>query len=192
MDCELVSGRARGRWRSRVGPTLLRLKILLKGVLRGRFQRKDQVVSRQSTEDSGLVREAPENPLNPFMGSRQWCRLTMAQTLLAQSMVEPLQELLGEGLVEEWLNPAIASAQQAEQLRVENALAINKGSLRKITKVKTQAANQWADEHAEELAAYADMQGHDYCQNVGKDLSVIKWDEQVYGAYEWPEGDFGE
>ena len=44
----------------------------------------------------------------------------MAQTLLAQSMVEPLQELFGEG-IEEWLNPAIASAQQAEQLRVENA-----------------------------------------------------------------------
>ena len=61
-----------------------------------------------------MVREAPENPLNSFMGSRQWCRLTMAQTLLAQSMVEPLQELLGEGIVEEWLNPAIAIAQQYE------------------------------------------------------------------------------
>jgi hypothetical protein len=24
-------------------------------------------------------------------------------------------------------------------------------------------------------------------KNVGKDLSVIKWSEAAYGAYEWPE-----
>lgn len=47
------------------------------------------------------------------------------------------------------------------------------------------------DSKAAELDQYAEAQDHGYRQNVGKDLSVIKWSEAAYGAYEWPEGYFG-
>lgn len=58
------------------------------------------------------------------------------------------------------------------------------------SKVNAQEVNRWADEHSDEIEAYSDAQGHVYRQNVGKDLSVIKWDEKQYRAYEWPEGHF--
>jgi hypothetical protein len=53
--------------------------------------------------------------------------------------------------------------------------------------VKAQSVNEWVDANAAEIEAYTEAQGHGYRQNVGKDLSVIKWSEAAYGAYEWPE-----
>lgn len=103
-------------------------------------------------------------------------------------------ELIGSkkrGAAEEKLRRTIEAIQAYNKERAfEEQIAINKGSLRKITKVKAQTVNEWADEHNEQIEAYTDVQGHGYRQNVGKDLSVIKWDEGAYGSYEWPEGYF--
>ena len=60
-----------------------------------------------------------------------------------------------------------------------------------ITGGNVKRVNTWVDENAAELDHYAEAQGHGYRQNVGKDLSVIKWSEAAYGAYELPEGYFG-
>lgn len=106
----------------------------------------------------------------------------------------PNAELIGSkkrGAAEEKLRRTVEAIKEYNAGRAfDEQVAINKGSLRKITKVKAQTVNEWADEHAEEIEAYTDAQGHGYRQNVGKDLSVIKWDEAAYGSYEWPEGYF--
>ncbi|NJM84993.1 MAG: hypothetical protein HC839_01655 [Leptolyngbyaceae cyanobacterium RM2_2_21] len=107
----------------------------------------------------------------------------------------PNAELMGSrkrGGAEEKLRRTIEAIQEYNAGRqLEEQIAINKGSLRKITKVKAQSVNEWVDEHAEAIVAYSHTQGHGYRQNVGKDLSVIKWNEDAYGVYEWPEGYFG-
>ncbi|MBE7385765.1 MAG: hypothetical protein F6J95_030785 [Leptolyngbya sp. SIO1E4] len=107
----------------------------------------------------------------------------------------PNADLIGSkkrGAAEEKLRRSVEAIQSYNAGRpFEEQIAINKGSLRKITKVKAQTVNEWADEHSEEIEAYTDAQGHGYRQNVGKDLAVVKWDEAAYGAYEWPEGYFG-
>lgn len=103
----------------------------------------------------------------------------------------PNADLIGSkkrGAAEEKLRRTIEAIKAYNTDRpFEEQIAINKGSLRKITKVKAQTVNEWVDEHSEEIEAYTDAQGHGYRQNVGKDLSVIKWDEDAYGVYEWPE-----
>ena len=99
-------------------------------------------------------------------------------------------ELLGSrkrGAADEKLKRTVDAIQAYNVGRSsEEQIAINKGSLRKISKVNAQEVNRWADERSEEIEAYSDAQGHGYRQNVGKDLSVIKWDEKLYGAYKWP------
>ena len=100
-------------------------------------------------------------------------------------------ELLGSrkrGAAEEKLRRTVEAIQEYNAGReLSEQIAINKGSLRKITKVKAQSVNEWVDANAAEIEAYTEAQGHSYRQNVGKDLSVIKWSEAAYGAYEWPE-----
>lgn len=74
-------------------------------------------------------------------------------------------------------------------LPLDEQIAINSGSLRAISKVKPTTVKVWMDEHKAELEEY--NSGFNYRQNVGKDLSVVKWDESAYGAYDWPKDYFG-
>ncbi|MEO0986864.1 MAG: protelomerase family protein [Cyanobacteria bacterium J06639_14] len=105
----------------------------------------------------------------------------------------PNTELIGSrkrGAFEERLRRTVEAIQEYNAGRpFEEQIAINKGSLRKIAKGNVRAINEFVDDN-EEIEAYTDAQGHTYRQNVGKDLSVIKWSEAAYGAYEWPEGYF--
>ena len=105
----------------------------------------------------------------------------------------PNAELIGSrkrGAFEERLRRTVEAIQDYNAGRpLEEQIAINKGSLRKIAKGNVRAINEFVDDN-EEIEAYSEAQGHTYRQNVGKDLSVIKWSEEAYGAYEWPEGYF--
>ncbi|WP_346293801.1 protelomerase family protein [Sphaerothrix gracilis] len=94
------------------------------------------------------------------------------------------------GAFEERLRRSVEAIQEYNAGRpLEEQIAINAGSLRKIAKGNVQAINMWVKNN-DELEAYSAAQGHTYRQNVGKDLSVIKWNEDAYGAYEWPESYF--
>ncbi|WP_346294493.1 hypothetical protein, partial [Sphaerothrix gracilis] len=94
------------------------------------------------------------------------------------------------GAFEERLRRSVEAIQEYNAGRpLEEQIAINAGSLRKIAKGNVQAINMWVKNN-DELEAYSAAQGHTYRQNVGKDLSVVKWNEEAYGAYEWPEGYF--
>ena len=96
----------------------------------------------------------------------------MAKTLLAQSMDEQLQELFGEGTPEEWMNQAIASAQQAEQRRAENGRLKMRlqAAEKRIEDLKTQTAVELI--HIYPLATYVARCGR--CQQrslAGKGVS---------------------
>lgn len=95
-----------------------------------------------------------------------------------------------QGALEERLRRTVKAIQEYNFGRpLEEQIAINAGSLRKIAKGNARSVNEWVKDN-EEIDAYTDAQGHGYRQNVGKDLSAIKWSETAYGAYEWPEGHF--
>ncbi|MEM1307960.1 MAG: protelomerase family protein [Cyanobacteria bacterium P01_H01_bin.153] len=106
----------------------------------------------------------------------------------------PNADLIGSkrrGAFEERLRRTVEAIQEYNAGRpLEEQIAINAGSLRKIAKGNARAINEWVKGN-EAIEAYTNAQGHTYRQNVGKDLSVIKWDDQAYGAYEWPESYFG-
>ena len=95
------------------------------------------------------------------------------------------------GAAEERLRRSFEAIQQFNQGRPrEEQIAANTGSLRKLSRNFPKLTQAWCKAHDAELKGYANAQGHNYRQNVGKDLSVIKWDENTYGAYDWPEGYF--
>jgi hypothetical protein len=102
----------------------------------------------------------------------------------------PNAELMGSkkrGAAEERLRRTVEAIQEYNAGReLAEQIAINKGSLRKLAGVNAQTINTWVDDHAAELNQYSEAQGHGYRQNVGQDLSVIKWSEAAYGAYDWP------
>ncbi|NER85189.1 MAG: hypothetical protein F6K42_37940, partial [Leptolyngbya sp. SIO1D8] len=105
----------------------------------------------------------------------------------------PNADLIGSkkrGAFEERLRRTVEAIQEYNAGRpLEEQISINKGSLRKIAKGNVQAINDFVDDNPE-IEAYTEAQGHTYRQNVGKDLSVIKWSEEAYGAYDWPESYF--
>ena len=95
------------------------------------------------------------------------------------------------GAAEERLRRSFEAIQQFNEGRPrEEQIAANTGSLRKLSRNFPKLTQAWCKEHDAGLKTYANAQGHSYRQNVGKDLSLIKWDESAYGAYEWPEGYF--
>jgi hypothetical protein len=102
----------------------------------------------------------------------------------------PNAELIGSkkrGAAEERLRRTVEAIQEYNAGReLAEQIAVNKGSLRTLAGVNAQTINTWVDAKAAELAQYSEAQGHGYRQNVGQDLSVIKWSEAAYGAYEWP------
>ena len=74
-----------------------------------------------------------------------------------------------------------AGLELAEQFR------INTSTLRALAGVSPKMIKPWMDEHKAELDSYTNAQGHGFKQNTGKPdpRSVIKWNEQAYGAYDW-------
>lgn len=69
----------------------------------------------------------------------------------------------------------------------DEQFAITGSLLRQLTKVKPGLVKEWMQANNDELKLYADQLGHGSRQNVGKPepRSVIKWNEQAYGKYEW-------
>lgn len=119
---------------------------------------------------------------------------TAMTTTTANPRSIPNAELLGSkkrGAAEERLRRTVEAIQEYNAGRdLSEQIAINKGSLRKLAGVNVKRVNDWVDENSAELDQYTEAQGHGFRQNVGKDLSIIKWSEAAYGAYEWPEGYF--
>jgi hypothetical protein len=70
-------------------------------------------------------------------------------------------------------------------LAVAEQFAITGSLLRQLTKVKPEKVKEWMDAHRAELDSY--NAGYSPRQNTGKPnlRSAIKWNEAVYGAYEW-------
>lgn len=73
---------------------------------------------------------------------------------------------------------------------VKDHIAVTTYSLHKISKVDIDTVREWVISMKDDIEAYADQKGHPYHQNVGKDFSLVKWDESAYGQYEWPEHHF--
>jgi hypothetical protein len=78
------------------------------------------------------------------------------------------------GFAEERIRRTVLAIQDYNAgIELAEQIAVNKGSLRTLAAASTTTVNTWADEHADELRAYATAQGHGYRQNVGKDLLTL-------------------
>jgi hypothetical protein len=96
-------------------------------------------------------------------------------------------ELKGKksGLAEERIRRTVAALQDWNAGKeLEEQIEINVGSLRQLAAASPSKVGQWAKDHAAELQAYADGQGHPFTPNSkfnrGKDIAgLIKlpWNE---------------
>ncbi len=78
------------------------------------------------------------------------------------------------GYAEERIRRTVLAIQDFNAGReLAEQIAVNKGSLRILAAANASAINQWANENAEGLAAYAEAQGHTFRQNVGKNLMAL-------------------
>jgi hypothetical protein len=155
--------------------------------------------SEQLVHIMALARKAEELQAQLAYQKEQNAKLRAAATVETAPAPEsdliraiPNAELMGSkkrGAAEERLRRTVEAIQEYNAGReLAEQIAVNKGSLRSLAGVNAQTINTWVDDHAAELAQYSEAQGHGYRQNVGQDLSVIKWSEAAYGAYEWPKG----
>jgi len=108
---------------------------------------------------------------------------TTEATTTAETDLRMLQdsELKGKksGFAEERIRRAVAALQDWNAGKeLEEQIEINVGSLRQLAAASPSKVGEWAKDHAAELQAYADGQGHPFNKdskfNRGKDMSVIK------------------